>query len=884
VLSQPAPLPEQLRRVAREVGRALGADMVGIYTADASGDRLVPVAGYRVPEALRQLLRDSPIVLSRMPALAEAWRTGRAISSGNPGADDRLDREWVLALPPLSVLCAPAPVHGLSVGAIFLVWWTPGRAFRPAEARLLEGVAAQVGLAMDNAELTRLREIKLQETETLLSVSRALSETLDLDALLRQLLRHVAAALGADTVGVFMREDGEDFLVPRAGYRVPPEILEASRRVRLSTVSHPFYAEAAHTRRPVFARDAATDPRIPAELRALVPHRSQLFVPIVAKDAMIGGFIAMWWETGRDLGAGELALMEAVASQAGVAVENARLFAQNRRQVEELSVLHELSRAVAGQLDRDALLDTMRLLVPAVLDSRTMTVLLLDEARGEFDAVLRMVDGGEDAEGVRRYPATLGLAAEVVRSGRSLRSEDCAMHCLRLGLGLPPGKSLRCWVGAPMRVAGTTLGVLALARDRPFSAADERLLLNIADLAALALRSAALFEERTRAYGELAAAQDHLVRTEKLRALGEMASGVAHDFNNLLAAILGRSQLLLHRLQDPTLRQWVQVIERAAADGAQTVKRLQEFARVRRDEPLVPVDLNQIVREALEITQARWREEALRRGIDLEVCTELVPLPSIDGDAAELREAMTNLILNAVDAMPAGGRLTLATAVCEDEVEVAVSDTGLGMPEAVRERIFDPFFTTKGPQGTGLGLSMTYGIISRHRGHIVVESEEARGSTFRLRFPAGAAAPAEPAPAPAGAADDAPLRCLVVDDEEAVGAVIGDVLEAVGHRAVVVSDGAAAIDRVRAEPFDAVFTDLAMPGLSGWQVAEAVKRQAPRTPVFLVTGFGVEVSAEEREASGVDGIYTKPLRIEDVMEAVARVARHRAGINRSEGR
>jgi GAF domain-containing protein/CheY-like chemotaxis protein len=714
-LSQPAPLAEQLRRVARAMGQAFGADTVGVYVFDESRERLHPLAGWRVPASLRDVFRDHPIVASRQPILGEVWRSGRAVGSGDPQNDERFDRPWARLFPPHSVLLAPTRAHGQNIGALFLVWWTAGRAFSEAETRLVEGIAAQVGLAMENAELARQREIKLQETETLLSVSRALSSTLDLDALLRQLLRRLASTIGADTVGVLrLAEDGHT-LLPWAGYRVPIDRLDLLRHeLRLSIADDAFYAEAARTRRPAFSPDVMADGRVPAAIRRLLPHRSQLFVPILSKDRLIGGFVAFWRERAGDFSPGDLALMEAIAHQAGAAVDNARLF-----------------------------------------------------------------------------------------------------------------------------------------------------------------------EERTRAYEQLSAAQDHLVRTEKLRALGEMASGVAHDFNNLLAAILGRAQLLLRRLADPELRQWAQVIERSALDGAQAIRRLQEFARVRRDAPMVPVDLNEVVRDALEITQARWREDALRRGVTVEVRTALGAVPTIDGDAAELREALTNLILNAVDAMPRGGALTVTTAAAGGEgagpaVEVAIADTGVGMPEHVRERIFDPFFTTKGPQGTGLGLSMTYGIVSRCRGEIAVESAEGRGSTFRLRFPASADALASPAPPLPAASASGRLRCLVVDDEPMVGAVIGDVLDALGHEAVVVTDGRGAIARFAGEPFDAVFTDLAMPGVSGWQVAAAVRSQAPGVSIFVVTGFGVEIAPTEQAARGVDRIFTKPLRIQDVTDALEHVARRRA--------
>jgi GAF domain-containing protein/CheY-like chemotaxis protein len=882
MLSETAPVEEMMRRVAREVARAVGADMVGAYTVDPGGVTLAPIAGYRVPEALRPWFLTHPMTLARVPGLTDEWRAGRSVRSADPHHDERFDPEWIRHLPPLSVLFAPTRVRSESVGALFVIWWGTGREFPPAEIRLIEGVAAQVGLALENVELTRQRELRLEETETLLEVTRTLSSALDVEPLLRELMRQIARALGADTVGVWGLDESGQWLSPWRGCHVPAEWVPALEGVRLSIVEHAFYAEGALTRRAVFAREVASDPRIPRFLSTAAPHRSQLFVPILAKERLIGGFIAVWLGEARDLTPRELALMEAIASQAGAALDNARLFEQNRRQVEELSVLHALSRAVTGQLDRQVLLEALRRQVPRVLAADHLVVLLVDDTTGEAAAALRVRAGRVETD-TPRSPRSVGLASVVLATGRPLRSEDQGRDCDGRGLARADVDGPPIWLGVPMMTGDRVLGVLALSRhEGPFTDAEERLATNIADLAALALRSAILYEERTRAYGELAAAQDHLVRTEKLRALGEMASGVAHDFNNLLAAILGRAQLLLRHVEEPRLRQWLHVVERSALDGAQTVRRLQEFARVRRDEPQVPVDLHEVVREALEITQPRWRQDALRDGVTVEVETRLGPVPRVAGDPAELREALTNLILNAVDAMPSGGTLTITSAVVEGHVEVAVTDTGTGMPAEVREKIFDPFFTTKGPQGTGLGLSMTYGILSRHRARITVDSEEGRGSTFRIAFPLVPAALPGVEPGAAAPATEA-LRCLVVDDEEPVASVIGDVLETLGHRTVVLTDSTQAIERLRAEPFDIVFTDLAMPGASGWQVARAAKEVSPELPVFVVTGFGVELSPEERRIHGVEAIYSKPLKIEDIMGAVAQVQRARAGGVGSEG-
>ena len=877
VLSQPDAGNDVMRRVAGEVARAFGADMAGAYLLDERRERLFPVAGYHVPKHLFDGLMNRPIVLERFPWLLEAWNTGRAAWSADVLHDPRFDSEWTGALPEHSVLFVPTMAHGAPMGGLFLVWWRTGRVFTPAEVRLVEGVAAQLGLAMENAELTRQTQVKLAETEALLSASRAVSSTLDMQGVVRHFLRSVAQTIGADCVGAWnLQEDGE-WLEPFAGYRIPPERLETFREFRVSLLKHAFYAEAARTGRPVYTTDAGSDTRIPTPLRERGPHRTQLFVPVVVKDRMIAGFAAVWWEQAREFTASELALMEALASQAGVALENARLFAENRRRVEELSVLHDLSRAVTGQLDRAALIEALRSQLARVMAAENMVVILKDEAQGDLEVALRVAGGAEDTAPPRRFPAhACGLVTVVLRQNGPVRTDDYASACAQHGVDpVTTSAGLRYWLGAPLIAGDRALGVLAVrGGDRAFTDADERLLMNIAHLAALAMSSARLYEERTHALGELSAAQDQLVRTEKLRALGEMASGVAHDFNNLLAAILGRAQLLLRRVKEPQPRQWLQVIERSALDGAQTVKRLQDFTRIRRDEPMVALALSDVVRDALDITQSRWQEEPLSRGVTIEVRTTLPAVPPILGDGAELREVFTNLILNAVDAMPDGGTLSVATGVVDQHVVATVTDTGIGIPQAVRDKIFDPFFTTKGPRGTGLGLSMSYGIVSRHGGTISVESIEDAGTTFRLTFPTAlgpdlasvrtAAVEAGPLPT---------LRCLVVDDEASVRTVLADILAAAGHEVVEAAGGAEAIECLRARNFDLVLTDLAMPRVSGWQVARTAKQLAPGVPVFLVTGFGVELSADERHANGVDAVLVKPLQIQDILDAVAEVAR-----------
>jgi len=849
LLSETLDLDLVAQRIADSVRQLLGAHSSSLYRIDPETEALV--AFVVTGEAGVAMPRDT--VFPRGHAVVGvAVRERAPVATEDLLADPRFilteeARAQIARVGNRSVLAVPLRIGERVIGALGL-GDRVGRRFNDDEIRLAEAFADQAALALENARLYTESTRRRLEAEELARLAQSLTESLD--------PRDVGQRIVESVLGLFQVRSSVLRLLQADG-----SLITLAGGGRFRDVSHMAPVLSAGVGpsgiaivegRAVASVDVFNDPAIVLSDDVAATMRrtgsgAVLAVPLRAKGRVIG-----------TLALGDVA---------------------GRRQVEELSVLLELSRAVTGQLDLATLLEAIRVQAGRILDATNMAIVLRDEERGDLEVVLRVVDGAPDMRLPLRYPSrTVGLMSAVLETGKALRTDEYHAECARRGLApVETFPGARSWLGVPMTTGDMVIGVLTLrSQTRTFGDADERLLSNIGHLAALALRSARLFEERTRAYSELASAQDQLVRTEKLRALGEMASGVAHDFNNLLASILGRAQLTLQRLQDPQLRKWLQVIERSALDGAQTVRRLQEFTRTRRDQPFVAVDLNEIIRGALEITQSRWREETRSRGVDVEAQTSFGTLPMVAGDPAELREAMTNLILNAVDAMPTGGTLTLTTRVENNLVLVTVADTGVGIPEAIRGKIFDPFFTTKGPQGTGLGLSMTYGILSRHGARITVDSQEGRGTTFRLTFAPGAVPDIEVSPPAESAPLGVSLRCLVIDDEAEVGRVLGDVLQTSGHRVVVLGDGAEAIAQFRAEAFDIVFTDLAMPRVSGWQVAQAVKEMAPAVPVVLVTGFGVELTAEERQVHGVDMILVKPLKIADVLGAVARAARWRA--------
>jgi len=248
------------------------------------------------------------------------------------------------------------------------------------------------------------------------------------------------------------------------------------------------------------------------------------------------------------------------------------------------------------------------------------------------------------------------------------------------------------------------------------------------------------------------------------------------------------------------------------------------------------------------------------------------PTPIVAGDPAELREALTNIVFNALDAMPEGGRVTLSTDVDGDRVLCRVSDTGIGMAEDVRQRIFDPFFTTKGERGTGLGLSVVYGIITRHNAELDVQSQLGQGSTFTIKFPPPGETVVEPVARPVGKSSRKG-RILVIDDEREVGDVLKDVLTRDGHQVVFCSDGESGIASLEKEAFDLVITDLGMPGISGWEVARLVKHSRPGTPVAMVTGWGDRIDPVDAESRGVDYVVAKPFKRDGIREMVSSALR-----------
>jgi len=374
---------------------------------------------------------------------------------------------------------------------------------------------------------------------------------------------------------------------------------------------------------------------------------------------------------------------------------------------------------------------------------------------------------------------------------------------------------------------------------------------------------------------QLELTQQQIVQQERLRALGEMASGIAHDFNNSLSVVIGFTSILLKRPADladtEKVRQRLELIRTAAHDAAHLVRRLREFYRQRDElEVFLAVDLNKVIRTAVGLTEPRWKTQTQAAGIAVEVKTELGEVPCIEGNPSELRDVLMNLIFNSVDAMPQGGTISISTDLDDthDTVVVTIEDTGVGMTEEVRRRCLEPFFTTKGDRGTGLGLSMTYGVIQRHRGTIDVHSRPGAGTKFHIRLPARSERPATPRESAVGAVFR-PLRVLVVEDEPMLRQVVVEYLTGDGHVVETAMNGRHGLERFQTGWFDVVVTDRAMPEMNGLELAAAIKEIAPRKPVvIMLSGFGDETGLAGALPPGIDFVLAKPVPLERLREAL----------------
>jgi PAS domain S-box-containing protein len=406
----------------------------------------------------------------------------------------------------------------------------------------------------------------------------------------------------------------------------------------------------------------------------------------------------------------------------------------------------------------------------------------------------------------------------------------------------------------------------------------------MAEYASLAVQNRRLYDKLEDSYKKLQAAQQAMMQQERLKAMGQMASGIAHDINNTLAPVtLYTEALSASELgQKEPARRYLSTIQSAIGDIVGITTRLRAFYKVEEQSEVEALDIRELFDSVLELSRPRWKDIPNRKGVEIRMQQEVASrLPPLLGNLTEVREALINLVFNAVDALPQGGTITLRARKMQDLLCLEVADSGVGMTEEQKRRCIEPFYTTKGAEGSGLGLSVVFGAIQRYKGKMEIESEPGKGTTVRLLFPVprqrvGQSVPGKRTPVPKLPR----LRILCIDDDRQVREALKAMLSHSGHQVEVCADGEEALAAFRSGKaaetgFDVVITDLGMPHMDGKTLAREIKELSPSTPVILLSGWGNFMNLDGERPEHVDCLLGKPPTLARLLAAIREVLKEK---------
>jgi len=537
----------------------------------------------------------------------------------------------------------------------------------------------------------------------------------------------------------------------------------------------------------------------------------------------------------------------------------------------KLAALLELSTAIYSSLNYTDVLEKAVHLSRKIIGADGGSIFILDK-KSNLLRPLITVDSEHEIE-ISKVKLKLGegITGRVAQSGLGIISNHSESDTRAFQVPGTPEEP-ESIISAPLTWSGEVIGAITLrsAKGGRFNQEDLDILTIFARQTADAIENAKLFESLERAYKELSNTQEQLVMTEKLRALGEMAGGVAHDFNNVLGTILGRIQLLLREVRDSRWVDNLKQIERVTLSGAKTVQKLQNFTRISTQGQFEHVNLKTVISDAIEATRPRWKDECQCQGINIDLSFECEEIQLILGNKTDLVESVSNLILNAVDAISGNGQIRIRAYMDDGRSVIKVSDNGVGMTDDVLNRVFYPFFTTKGIKSTGMGLAVVYGIVSRHKGEIDISSIPGQGTVCTLAFPSAGAVKPKIEPKPE-IVKEVQANILLIDDDVNILDVVEDMLEFLNHSVTTALSGEEGIDKFKTGNYDLVITDLGMPDISGWDVTRMCKSFKPGIPVLMISGWGNQINDDMIAQSGLDGVVAKPFEIDKIKMTIQNI-------------
>ncbi len=609
------------------------------------------------------------------------------------------------------------------------------------------------------------------------------------------------------------------------------------------------------------------------KLMSMFDTESIIISPFFIEDIGFGYAIWGWKERISD-SQEYISRAELIGEQIALSLSASMSEIRSKEQGEKLAALLDLSTHIYSSLNYKEVLQKAVKLSMEIVGATGGTIFILEKEENVLIPLLTIDESHVDAINSMRLRPGQGLTGCVAQTGVGMisnQSESDPRSIQVPGTPVEP-ESL---ISVPLTWSGDVIGVITLRNNvgKIFVQEDLEILTIFARQTADAIENAKLYEKLEKAYEELTATQDRLIMAERLKVLGDMAGGVAHDFNNILGTILGRVQLLQKRIDDPGLRRELETIEAATLEGRTTVLRLQDFTHLSRRSQHATADLNKVIREAIENTSPAWKSTAQRAGITINLQSDLKSIPMVKGSHDELREAVSNVILNSVDALPEGGNIWVTTCVSDGDVLLRIADDGVGMDENAKNKMFFPFFSTKGKKGSGMGLSMVYGIMFRSQVDISVKSSPGEGAEFTFKF-----SPADETELDQHvdeiSAKPSDLKILLVDDEVPLLDVVGDMIDYMEHTCRKADGGRVALEILEKEKFDLVVTDLGMPEVGGWEVAQFCRNKYPSMPVILISGWGGQLDGEEA-LQRVDAVLSKPFSMEEFEETINSVVSKR---------
>ena len=699
--------------------------------------------------------------------------------------------------------------------------------------------------------------------------------------------------LAADRAVLFVLDEASGRLVPRSGRGVRREDIETlSLDPSEGLIGRVFREKRVLTHDETTASESA-DPFVER-----FPVRQGIAVPVRTEGEVGGVLFAGRRALGAPFGTTDVLLLLVIADRVGSTLVHQRLLERHgehlahlrevRALVDEQGTGREPAEILARVGEAACRMPGVRAaLVVAGTGADAITAVA---GAGRLRSVGREQIGGDDEL------LAAGFAADRPVQIRDLQARGAARP------GVLERDGLRAGLLVPLRIGSRVLGLLALAdvEPREFSSEETEMALTLAAVTAAALDTRRGLETLRRAAAAQAAREAEDAQGERARALTAFGAGLTRELSSIFALLLGKSQLLLARAADDSLREGLATLEEAAWRGTDVVQRLLGLAEAEAG-PALSCDPGAVAQEALAFARPRLGPGAAPGGGRIEITADLPPTPPVRGSGIALREAIGNLVLNAMEAMPGGGALTVRMRpLGRGIVELVVADRGRGIAPEVRPRIFDPFFTTR-PGHLGLGLTVVQAIVVRAGGRLEMQSGP-DGTTVTLRLPTApdddgsptgesrvvestaprpAAPPREsPAPEPpavshTAAAPPAPGSVLVVEEEDTIRVAVVGALSEAGHRVEAAVDATSALERLARGGIDVVVTDLALRDRSGLQLAAAVKQRSPGAAVVLLTGWGRRLHEERVRGAGVDVMVVKPVQAERVRTAVAEALRLR---------